>query len=139
MPDDRHRSGARALVIARERASKEWLLSEDGECVGGDAGAEGLLRQRAVVADVHRRGGQRGEVRERPALGAPVLELGMRQRGAPLRRADPPRQHVDLAGVTQRPFAQEDAVHEREASGIHTDAERKDDDGGRRERSFLRE
>ena len=53
--DDDDRLGPCALVAGREITAEERLLSEHAERVGGEPCSARLLRQRAVVADVHRR------------------------------------------------------------------------------------
>ena len=75
--DDHDRGRTLSLIVVREHASDEWLLVEHRKRVGADTRAKYLLRQPAVVADVHHLVRDRSQVNKRAALPAQVFEVGM--------------------------------------------------------------
>ena len=58
-----------------EVTPEKRLLTEDAEGIGRDRRPRYPLGRVVGVADVHLQGPERGQPRERPCLGAPVLEL----------------------------------------------------------------
>ena len=126
--DNRDGFGAFAFVAGREITAEEWRLLQQAERIGRDPGAARLLRQRAVVADVHGAVSKRRKPRERVACLAPILQLEVRDRPPPLTAL--PGQGVEPIRASEGQAAEERRVDQREPDRVDADAQGERDDGG---------
>ena len=136
LPDDHDGLGSRTVVAGHEIAAEARLLTQETEGVDGEPGSTHLLRQTAIVADVHRRRAISREARERAALAACFLKVReLESDVVALTRL--PAEHVKAIRIRDRQSSKKRGVDDAKARRVGADPERQRDDGGGREPRIL--
>ena len=122
--EDHDALGARLVVAAPEAAAEEHRLAQQVEAVGGDPDARRVLRRRPRVAHGHRSAQEGGQAFVRGRAGAPVEQIGPRDRlSAAGGRLALDAEDVEPVGLGEGQAADQDGVDQREHRGVDADAQ----------------
>ena len=122
--EDHDALGARLVVAAPEAAAEEHRLAQQVEAVGGDPDARRVLRRRPRVAHGHRSAQEGGQAFVRGRAGAPVEQVGPRDRlAAAGGRLALDAEDVEPVGLGEGQAADQDGVDQREHRGVDADAQ----------------
>ena len=122
--EDHDALGARLVVAAPEAAAEEHRLAQQVEAVGGDPDARRVLRRRPRVAHGHRSAQEGGQAFVRGRAGAPVEQIGPRDRlAAAGGRLALDAEDVEPVGLGEGQAADQDGVDQREHRGVDADAQ----------------
>ena len=137
VPEDHH-GRAFVLVALRQQAAQRRPHAQHVEVVARRHLGPGALDRPALAPQAELPDGRRGDV-ERPRLGAPVAQAGVRQRPRPaaLRVRVDGDDPAEVRHGRQRP--QHERVHPREHRRVGAEAQPQRDDGDQREAGTLAE